>query len=305
MIAAAIDVGTNSVKAVVGESDGMQVRILADNMLITRLGEGLDASGRLGDEARARTLEGIRTLVRMARDNGARRIRAVATSAMRDAQDGAGFVAAVSTQIGVDLEVLSEEDEGRLSYAAVALDPALGRQSAMAVVDIGGGSTEFAFGSGTAPDYATSVRIGAVRLTERQIHNDPLTDTELASLATVADEALLPAISGRSCDRLVGVGGSIVNAARIHLQVPTDRTPAVHAAHLTRKHVEAVLQRLRGMTVEKRKHIVGLDRERADTIIAGVMILERAVVLLGVDEIRVSTHGLRHGVLYEMLALRR
>jgi exopolyphosphatase / guanosine-5'-triphosphate,3'-diphosphate pyrophosphatase len=310
--AAVIDAGTNSVKIVVGESDGDVVRILADHSVITRLGQGLDASLVLGTQAQRRTLSGVRSHLQAARGLGVDETIVVATSAVREAKNSSQFLLAAQSELGVEVEVLSEGDEGRLSYEAVALDPTLGLGSGeLAVLDVGGGSTEFASGRHGVPTFCRSLKLGAVRLTERFVRSDPPSVAEITELTAAVEDtmehpelvegAVAQQIGDRVRGTLTGVGGSAVNLARINMSVPATMTSTVHGAKMSREEVAALLSRLSEMTLQTRKRVIGLDPDRADIIIAGAIILYQAMVVVRAEELLVSTHGLRYGALYEML----
>jgi exopolyphosphatase/guanosine-5'-triphosphate,3'-diphosphate pyrophosphatase len=298
MIAAAIDVGTNSIKLVVGEKDARgAVRLLCEAVIITRLGEKLDSTGVISDAAFRQTLEGLRGLVRDARDLGAESIRAVATSAMRDAANRDEFINAVEAETGVHIQVISGEEEARFTRSAVVLDPVLGQYDGdIVTVDVGGGSTEVT----TARD-ALSVDIGAVRLHERFIRHDPPWAAEVESAAKCAEDTLRSAISVRRDAQVVGMGGSAVNLARMLKAVACEDFAQVHGVAVTACEIAGLIGRLAEMTVEQRRAMVGLDPERADVILAGAIILGAVLKVLGRDEMLVSVRGLRHGLLYVML----
>lgn len=309
MRAAAIDIGTNSIKLALGEGDPAGLRVLHENVLITRLGQDLYAAGRISDEAARRTVEGICQLAGEARSAGATRIRAVATSAVRDAANRDEFLAAVREAAGVEIEVISGADEARLTQAAVRLDLVLGTyEGEQITLDVGGGSTEFtrsvsgAIGNrARSAVEAVSVDVGAVRLHEGFITGDPPSDEEMEAAASFAREALGWAVVSAPDARVVGVGGSAVNVARMLREVPCEHYMKVHGAIVTAAELRGLIEKLRGMRVEERRGLVGLDPERADVILPGAMILEAALGVLGREEMVVSVRGVRHGLLYEML----
>jgi len=301
--AAAIDVGTNSVKMVIGEmgKDG-DLRILVDSMRFARLGEGLGATGQLGQEAQGRTLAAMEEFLEVAKQHQVEKIRLVGTSALREAQNRGEFLLRVRRELGVDPEVLSEEDEARLSYAAVALDPALRtHRDPLCVVDIGGGSTELIFGEGAQVSISMSLRLGAVRLTEQVLRSNPPGRAELEEVGRKAEEKLHQAIAGRRARRVAGVGGTVVSLARMWKGVPSEMTEKVHGITMTPFDCRQMLDRLSGLSIAQRKTLVGLDPDRADIILTGAIILDRILSMLGAEHLLVSTHGLRHGVLHELL----
>ena len=301
MIAAAIDVGTNSIKLVVGEKDARgAVRVLREAVVITRLGEKLDSTGLISDAASRRTLEGIRSLVADARELGAECIRAVATSAMRDATNRSEFVGAVLDKTRVKIEVISGMEEARLTRRAVVLDPVLDQYDGEVVtVDVGGGSTEV-----TTTHDSLSLDIGAVRLHERSIRHDPPCAAEVLAAAESAGGILREALPGALEGPVVGLGGSAVNIARMLKAVPCQDFARVHGVAVTAREIAGLIDRLAQMNVEQRRTIVGLDPERADVILTGAIILEAVLKALGRDQMIVSVRGLRHGLLYEMLEVK-
>lgn len=304
MIAAAIDVGTNSIKLVVGETDDTgAVRILHNASEIARLGENVDASGRLSTDAQSRAIESLARLTDAARAFGAGAVRMAGTSALRDAANRGDFAEMVRRELGVELEVITEEDECRLSYSAVAHDPDLGVfDGRQAVVDVGGGSSELVVGHAVEISYARSLKIGAVRLTERCIRHDPPLPEELMRAASLVDSIFADVSSGAAVERLIGVGGSAVNLARIARQITLERSAEVHGDKLTRGDLERLIASLAAIGVRERMRVTGLDPARADIIVAGAIILSRVVDALNVPEMMVSIRGLRFGLLYEMLS---
>ena len=302
MIAAAIDIGTNSVKLVVGETDPAgEARLLREDVLITRLGENLDATGLLGRDGLRRTLEGVRGLVEQARAAGATTVRAVATSAMRDAANRDDFVRAVKGNAGIEIEVLSGQEEARLARSAVVLDPVLGSyRGEQVTVDVGGGSTEFTFGQAAA-----SLDLGAVRLHERFIKCDPPSPEEVESAAAFAEDVLKMASLNARDARMVGMGGSVVNIARMLGGVPCEEYAQVHGSALTASDIRRMIERLASLKIEQRRSMAGLDPERADIILTGAIILGAVLRVMEKQEMVVSVRGLRHGVLYEMLGVTR
>lgn len=282
-------------------SDG-RMRILHDTSLIVRLGEGVDATGEIGPEGMRRALAALCALVQQARAMGAARTRLVATSAVRDARNRGSFISRVQADCGLTVETISGEEESRLSYSSVALDPALGLfEGEQVTVDVGGGSTEITAGAREQVRSAISVRIGAVRLHERYLRADPPSAASIDEAAGSAEEVLWAAAPKVGKVRVVGIGGSAVNLARILSRIPPERTAEVHGAALAGEDLSRMIDMLAILTVEKRRRLVGLDPERADTILAGAIILDRALAVFGSDEMTVSTRGLRHGLLYEML----
>lgn len=313
---AAVDIGTNSVKMTIAEraEDGSRpLRLLADRTNITRLGKGVDAAGRLTDEAMQRTLSALEAFAQEAKIRGAGRIAAVGTSALRDAANGAEFVARAQEVLGGTVEVISGAREAELIYTAAHQDPDLplpdDPNTLLATMDIGGGSTEVVLGRDGAVLYRESLQLGAVRLTERTLPSDPPPPAERAQADAEADAVLsqVPVLT-RPGETLVvvGSGGTAANLANMECSEgrPTGSPPLtleeLHGTRLTRGQIERRINLLAAVPLAERRLTPGLEPERADVILAGAIIQARALLRLGAPEVIVSLRGLRYGLLYEM-----
>ena len=293
---AAIDVGTNSVLLLVAErtAEGRFVAV-AERSDITRLGQGVDATKQLAPDAMDRTLGTIERFAHEARALGATRLVVSATSAARDATNGAVFIAGAKQRAGVEVEIISGDEEARLSFASVFSD--FGGQP-MVVLDIGGGSTEFIFGDAAgAVTFRHSFDLGAVRLTERHVRTDPPSQAELDTIAmALADNfARLPAAPEGF--RMVGVAGTVTTLAAVARRVDPYDPALIHGSTLRLDEVEATLNRLASLPVHLRKTIPGLQPKRADVIVAGALVLREAMKAVRVNEVTVSDRGLRWGLL--------
>ena len=303
MRAAVIDVGANSVKMIIGKmgEDG-DLHILADFMRFARLGEGVGATGKLSQKAEERTLAAIGELLELANRHRVDTLRLVGTSALREANNRAELLARVRREFGMDLEVLSEKDEAGLSYAAVVLDPSFKKyQDQLWVIDIGGGSTELILGERGEVSSWQSLRLGAVRLTEQILKSDPPNREEVARAEKAAEAIIRLAAEGHRASRVAGVGGTVVSLALIWKGVPSAKTEEVHGVTMSYSNCRQMLDRLSSLSIAQRKTLVGLDPDRADIILAGAIILEQILSVLGARELLVSIRGLRHGVLYDLL----
>lgn len=295
---AVIDVGTNTVLLLVAEETASGFSPVVERGAITRLGQGVDASRRLAPEAMDRTLEAVGRLAAEAQALGAKGLVVSATSAARDAQNGAEFLAATKERAGVEVEILSGDEEARLCYLAVATD--FGREAGereLVAIDIGGGSTEFIFGSGTTVRFRTSLNIGSVRLTERCIHADPPTPDDLARLETELDSALASVPTAGANALVVGVAGTVTTLYAVANGVAPYDGARVHGGWLSREALAHTRARLAAVPLAARRDIPGLQPERADVIVAGAVLLERALDRLGAAGVRVSDRGLRWGLL--------
>jgi len=296
---AVIDVGTNSVKFHVGErrSDG-EWRTVVDRAEVTRLGEGLDATGALGEEPMERTAAAIAAMAQEARQDGVEEIAAVGTAGMRIAANAPAFVAAVRERCGVEIEVIPGEEEARLAFSAAVsgLGPAGG---SLVVFDSGGGSSQFTFGSGGRVDEQFSVDVGAARFTERFGLDEAVSEATLAeALAAIAAD--LARLDGRPVpDALVGMGGAVTNLAAVRHGLPEYDAEIVQGTVLDRAELDRQLELYRTRSADERRGITGLQPKRAAVILAGACIVSTVLDKLGRDSFTVSDRGLRHGLIVE------
>jgi len=297
---AAIDVGTNSVKLHVGEKHaGGTWTAIVDRSAVTRLGEGLGASGgAFTVDAMERTAAAIAEMAAEARREGATAVAAVGTAGLRLARNGGDFVAEVEKRSGVRIEVIPGAEEARLAYVAVKSGVGLGAGS-LAVFDTGGGSSQFTFGRGDAVTEQFSVNVGAVRFTEAHglARVVPPAKLERAREAIAADLARLD--SAAPPDVLVGMGGAVTNLAAVMLELRTYDPDAVQGASLPLREVERQIEVYRSTDTEERRMIVGLEPRRAEVILAGACIVATVMRKLRKDVLTVSDRGLRHGLLVD------
>jgi exopolyphosphatase / guanosine-5'-triphosphate,3'-diphosphate pyrophosphatase len=301
---AVIDVGTNSVKFHVAErsADGAWSK-LTDRAEVTRLGEGLDDSGRLQSAPIVRTVEAIAAMADEAGRHGAGTIAAVGTAGLRIAPNGADVVAAVEARCGVGLQIIPGDEEARLAYGAARAGVAFAGGS-LVVFDTGGGSSQFTYGDGEHIDEQFSVNVGAARFTERFGLEGPISEETLAAART-AIAADLGRLEGRPApDAIVGMGGANTNlAAVMHALEPYD-ADVVQGTVLTATEIDRQIELYRTRTADQRREIAGLQPARAEVILAGACIVRTVLALLGRESLTVSDRGLRHGVLAERFGLR-
>jgi exopolyphosphatase/guanosine-5'-triphosphate,3'-diphosphate pyrophosphatase len=296
---AVLDVGTNSVKFHVGErgADGSWTKVV-DRAEVTRLGEGLADTGELGPDAIARTIDAIANMVDQASELGVEGIAAVATAGVRMAANGPAFVDEVRERTGVEIEVISGEEEARLAYlAATSTLPVAG--SSLTVFDTGGGSSQFSFGTPDHVDERFSVNVGAARFTE-EFGLDGGVDDETLAAARAAIARDLGALDGRPVpDTLIGLGGANTNLAAVSHALREYDPDVVHGTVLDRAEVDRQIALYASRPAEERRSIVGLQPARAPVILAGALVVRTVLEKLGVDSLTVSDRGLRHGLLVE------
>jgi exopolyphosphatase/guanosine-5'-triphosphate,3'-diphosphate pyrophosphatase len=296
---AVLDVGTNSVKFLVGErrADGVWQTVV-DRAEVTRLGEGLGEAGKLSEEPMRRTVEAIAGMVDEAKREGVGGIAAVGTAWMRIASNSETFVDAVQDRCGLLVEVVPGEEEARLAYLAVKTSVGLG-QGSLVVFDTGGGSSQFTFGHGERVDERFSVDVGAARFTE-DFGLDGVVSSERLTRAFAAIGGDLERLDGRpSPDALVGMGGAITNLAAVKHQLVEYDPDVVQGTVLDRAEIDRQIELYRTHTAEERRAIVGLQPNRAEVILAGACIVRTVLAKLGCEALTVSDRGLRHGLLVE------
>jgi exopolyphosphatase/guanosine-5'-triphosphate,3'-diphosphate pyrophosphatase len=301
MRVAVIDIGTNSTRLLVAEvdPDTGALRELVRHSRVTRLGDGVDASGSLSHEAVERVLKVLGEYREEMEAHDCEANLAVLTSAVRDAKNGPEFATRVREDFGLDARVLSGEEEAQLTFQG-AMSGRLDEQddSPTVVTDIGGGSTEFIVGRGRTAGFHVSLHVGVVRMSERHIESDPPTPAELQALAddvrrTFADG--LPQNERESVTRGIAVAGTATSAAAIDQELDPYDPERVNGYTLTLGTVEMLLARLADMDEAKRRRVVGLHPDRAPTIVAGMVVLGEAMRAFGLEQVEVSEHDILYG----------
>jgi exopolyphosphatase / guanosine-5'-triphosphate,3'-diphosphate pyrophosphatase len=297
---AVVDIGTNSTRLLVADVAGGRIASELERITtVTRLGVGVDADGRLREDAMQRvfaTLDGYRVVIRRLHVDIA---LAVLTSAVRDSANGAEFADTVSGCYGLTAHVLSGDEEARLTYLGATSERDPLDSTPTLVLDIGGGSTEVVIGSGArGVGFHVSTQAGVVRQTERHLHSDPPGAAELAELAEDVRSILDGGVPADQRDRVrqaIAVAGTATSLAAITLELEPYDPEQVHGYVLRRSEIEQILVRLAGLTLERRAEVPGLQPGRAPTIVAGAVILLEALDLFGLERVEVSEHDILRG----------
>lgn len=305
---AAVDCGTNSIRLLVADvpPEGAHTDLLR-RMEVVRLGQGVDATGRLAPEAIERTRVVLAEYAAQARDLGATAVRMVATSATRDAANRADFEAMVQATLGQAPDVVPGDEEARLSFlgATASLDAAAAGHGGppprppYLVVDIGGGSTEFVLGDAGGVRAARSVDVGCVRLTERHLHGDPPTADEIGSSEADIRAALAEvaaAVPVGEAATLVGLAGSVTTVAALALRLPAYDAEAIHGSRIPVGAVRSVTAGLLTATRERRAASPVMHPGRVDVIGAGALVLRVVMDAFALDEVVVSEHDILDGI---------
>jgi exopolyphosphatase / guanosine-5'-triphosphate,3'-diphosphate pyrophosphatase len=300
MRTAVVDIGTNSTRLLVADIDPGtgQVQELHRESQVTRLGDKVDAGGRLSEKAIGRvtgTLAAYRATIDRYKCEAN---MAVLTSAVRDASNGARFTDRVRSEFGLDARVLSGDEEAQLTFLGAMSDRDGSSTEPTVVIDIGGGSTEFIVGADHEASFHVSVQAGVLRMSERHIHTDPPSPHELQALAADTRAIFLdglPAEQRSAVTRAIAVAGTATSAAAIDQALDPYDPERVHGYPLLLATVELLIARLADLTEAQRREVVGLHPDRAPTIVAGMILLEEAMKAFGLDQAEVSEHDILRG----------
>jgi exopolyphosphatase/guanosine-5'-triphosphate,3'-diphosphate pyrophosphatase len=297
---AGIDCGTNSTRLLVADETGRTVERL---MRITRLGQGVDATGRLAEEAIARTVAVLEEYRQVLDQHGVERVRMTATSAARDASNRDAFFSAATTAVGATPELLGGDEEARLSFLGATSDLDAD-DGPFLVVDIGGGSTEFAVGSSGEPDGVLSTDIGCVRVTEKFLHSDPPAPEELSQAFDVVrghlDDVARVIPSVAEVRRFVGLAGTVTTMAAVELGLADYDRDRIHHFVLTRAAAEDVFRTMATESRRQRVHNPGLEEARADVIVGGAIIVTAIMRYFDFAECLVSEADILDGLVLSL-----
>jgi exopolyphosphatase/guanosine-5'-triphosphate,3'-diphosphate pyrophosphatase len=292
---AVVDVGTNSTRLLVADVHDGRVSELERESRVTRLGDGLEASGRLGDEPMARVLGAVADYRARMDARGVEASVAVLTSAVRDAVNGEEFTRRVAEHVA-DARTISGEEEAALTFAGATSERAGDEE--LVVIDIGGGSTELVTGHGDDVDFHVSMQAGVVRLSERHLHTDPPAPDEVGALVGDFRAILADALPGDVAARVraaIAVAGTPTSAASIELRLEPYDPTRTHGHVLREGTLEGQLAFLAAMPLSERRDVPGLHPDRAPTIVAGVAMLLECMRAFGLEQVEVSEHDLLRG----------
>jgi exopolyphosphatase/guanosine-5'-triphosphate,3'-diphosphate pyrophosphatase len=304
---AAIDCGTNSLRLLVADVDPVTGTLVDVHrrMEIVRLGEGVDATGRLAPAALARTLRVLRSYAAIVAAAGASAVRMVATSATRDAANAADFVAGVREVLGVGPEVLSGDEEAVLSFIGATAELAGGAAAApYLVADIGGGSTEFVLGNPPVVSAAVSVDIGCVRMTERHLRTDPPTAAEVAAARAdigAALDVVAAKIAVTDARTLVGLAGSVTTVVALALGLAAYDPARIHHARIGAGQVREQAALLLALPRAQRARLSVMHPGRVDVIGGGALVLDAIMTRFGFGEVMASEHDILDGIAWSLV----
>jgi exopolyphosphatase / guanosine-5'-triphosphate,3'-diphosphate pyrophosphatase len=295
---AVVDVGTNSTRLLVAEVTDGAVEELDRRSVVTRLGDGVDATGRLADDAQERVLATLEEYAESIERHGCQRRLGVLTSAVRDAENGAAFTTEVRERFGLDARTIGGDEEARLTYlgATAARDP--GDATPLLVVDIGGGSTELVTGARGEMDFHVSTQAGVVRHSERFLRDDPPAREDVEALArdvsAVFEEAVPPEVRER-VRAAVAVAGTATSVAAIDARIEPYDPARVEGRVVTAFRLTEISDNLAALPLGERRAVPGLHPDRAPTIVAGTVLLAQVLQAFGLDRFEASERDILWG----------
>jgi exopolyphosphatase/guanosine-5'-triphosphate,3'-diphosphate pyrophosphatase len=296
---AAIDIGSNSIRCIIAEaSNDGKFKIMDDEKATVRLGERLAITGVISDEAASRAIEAIRRFQKLVIGLNVEEVEAVATSAVRTATNGKELIATLSKELGHEIKIISGEEEAELTAAsALANFDMYGKRYAM--VDIGGGSVEIVTAYGNHVEEFYSLDLGAIVMTDRFLKSDPIGENELRKLQRHIRESLKRTFTGKkiSVDSLIGSGGTLTALGCMAMQMRKDNYVSIHGSEVLHAEVVHLLAMLAHMDLKERRTVPGLHQDRADIIVAGVVVIDELMRFLEANRVLVNERGIREGLL--------
>ncbi len=310
MILAGIDIGTNTFRLLIADIDPDSCREIVSDRKIIRLGEDLDRTDVLSRDAVERALRTLDDFSENIRRHAVRHVAAVGTSALRKASNSGEFIREARTRSGLDIRVITGEEEARLTLQGVARALRGAREGGQCdplasaiVIDIGGGSAEIIVTRPHAGPVVTSLPLGAVYLTERFIKRDPPSEDEIDRLRHLIGTELTklgPMLGDNDARVLAGTAGTITTLAAMEQRLTRYDPDRINRSTLSRASVDAMVRTLSASTLEERRSIPGLERGREDIILAGAVVTQEIMERLGFETILVSDWGLREGIVFDL-----
>ena len=301
MRVAAIDCGTNSIRLLIADIENGNLTEIVRQMIIVRLGEGVDKTGEFSSAALERTFAATDEYAKLIAEHNPQRIKFVATSASRDVSNRDVFVAGIKSRLGIEPTVISGDEEARLSFLGATADlvnESNPPEAPYLVVDIGGGSTEFVLGT-TAPEQALSTNVGCVRMTERHLTGDPATPEQIALATKDIDQAIDEAakvVDLAKAKSLIGLAGSVTTVAAISLGLTSYKADVIHGSKISADEVHRIATGLLAMTRSQRSEIGSMHPGRIDVIGGGALVLDRIMQKTGIAEVVVSERDILDGI---------
>ena len=295
-----IDIGTNSMRLLIADYKNNKIENRKKYINITRIGQGVDDKGYITEEALERNLNALKEFADKCIEEKCEKVYCMGTSALRDSKNGQDFVNRAKELTNIDVKIICGEEESNLGFMGVLEGAGGDKSNYILVLDIGGGSTEFIVGNEDGIKFCKSENVGALRMTEKFITTDPISDEEFNKMSDFIEKTIsstLDKIKGMHVSKLVGIGGAITSLSAMNQQLEVYSMEKVHNSVVTKKDLEKILQNLKKMTLSDKKTIKGLQPKRADIITAGVKILHIVMEKLEREKIMISEYDNLEGLI--------
>lgn len=296
---ATIDVGSNQVLIFISDVETGKIKeVILDKGEITKLGEDVTKTGLLKKDAMERTLCALKNFKKLIQKNNVEEHAAVGTSALRESKNSDEFLKTVKDETGISIEIIPGEEEARLSFMAVVGGFNLGSRETV-ILDIGGGSTELIYGKETGIVDSFSLKIGALKMTEKFLKSDPVKDKEFGEMMDCLMGEFKNISPPFKEPFLVGMGGTMSNLGAMKHKLEKYNPEIVHGSEIGLEELNTIIDDLKNKTIKERKKIKGLQPKRAEVMLAGTGILKAIMTRLNSDKITISDMSLRHGLMFD------
>ena len=296
----AIDIGTNSMRLLIADYNNNKIENRKKYINTTRIGQGVDQDGYITNEALERNLKALKEFSDKCNEEKCEKVYCMGTSALRDSKNGQDFINKAKKLTNIDVKIICGEEESNLGFMGVLEGTEGDKKEDILVIDIGGGSTEFVVENEDGIKFCKSENVGALRMTEKFITTDPISDEEFNSMTSFIEDVISSTINKletMNISKLVGIGGAITSLSAINQQLEVYSMEKVHNSVVTKKDLEKILQNLKIMTLNDKKTLKGLQPKRADIITAGVKILHIIMEKLEIEKIMISEYDNLEGLM--------
>lgn len=302
MRVSAIEIGTNSTKFIIAQlNENGAVEVITRTSTVNRLSSGMYPENNLKPEAIEKGIEIIGNLIKESNAQGAKMVSIFSTSVLRDAGNKEAFIGKVKELFGIDINVISGEEEAQLAYMACR-EVVENKSQKFSVIDIGGGSTEIIIGNGTVIEQKISLDVGAVRLTEMFVSHDPIEDSEVEQMTAYIEKQINERESlDLSGLQLVGTGGTIKTLGTLFYQKEHSKEKSINGKVIKKHEIELLFSMLKLLNIESKKKLIGLNPKRADVITSGIKILLSVMDKFNIEEIKISSQGVLEGFIAQYL----
>ena len=295
-----IDIGTNSMRLLIADYENKIIKNRKKYINTTRIGQGVDQEGYITEEALERNLKALKEFADKCVEENCEKVYCMGTSALRDSKNGQEFVDRAKELTNIDVKIICGEEESNLGFLGVLEGAGGDKSKDILVLDIGGGSTEFIVGNEEGIKFCKSENVGALRMTEKFITTDPISDEEFNNMSMFIEDTIsstIDKIKDINISKLVGIGGAITSLSAMNQQLEVYSMEKVHNSVVSKKDLEKILQNLKKMTLSDKKMLKGLQPKRADIITSGVKILHIIMEKLEFEEIMISEYDNLEGLM--------